>query len=164
MVTEATIGNQNRQEFLKIRNSYLTSATPIQSPEHLKGRQRSLQVLEHNQPTRRTPLPLPTHQRENSGVERLARRDSRAGPRSHPAGRPRCGRGGEVVRGGRARRCALCKPSRRARSCHWRATRPMLLPPGVKQRAGIAGAIATSPARMGSTLTPVRACPHRAHA
>ncbi|HEY4140768.1 MAG TPA: ATP-binding protein [Pseudolabrys sp.] len=28
-----------------IRNSYLTSAQPIQSPEHLKGRTRTLQLL-----------------------------------------------------------------------------------------------------------------------
>jgi MoxR-like ATPase len=28
-----------------IRNSFLTSAQPIQSPEHLKGRARTLQVL-----------------------------------------------------------------------------------------------------------------------
>ncbi|TDR94674.1 ATP-binding protein [Enterovirga rhinocerotis] len=35
----------NRDDFLKVRNSYLTSASPIQSPEHLKGRERSLSAL-----------------------------------------------------------------------------------------------------------------------
>lgn len=34
-----------REEFLIIRNSYLTSAQPIQSPQHLKGRTRPLQLL-----------------------------------------------------------------------------------------------------------------------
>jgi hypothetical protein len=34
-----------REEFLMIRNSYLTSARPIQTPEHLKGRTSALQSL-----------------------------------------------------------------------------------------------------------------------
>jgi energy-coupling factor transporter ATP-binding protein EcfA2 len=37
--------SMSREEFLMIRNSYLTSAQPIQSPQHLKGRARPLQVL-----------------------------------------------------------------------------------------------------------------------
>lgn len=36
----------SREEFLMIRNSYLTSAQPIQSPQHLKGRVRALQILQ----------------------------------------------------------------------------------------------------------------------
>ena len=35
-----------RDEFLTIRNAFLTSAQPIQSPEHLKGRTRALQALQ----------------------------------------------------------------------------------------------------------------------
>lgn len=34
-----------RQTFIKIRNEYLTSATPINSPEYLRGRQRALSSL-----------------------------------------------------------------------------------------------------------------------
>ena len=35
----------DRQHFLAVRNSYLTSARPIQSPEHLKGRAQTLNAL-----------------------------------------------------------------------------------------------------------------------
>jgi Cdc6-like AAA superfamily ATPase len=35
----------SREEFLKIRNSFLTSAQPVQSPQHLKGRTKAFQTL-----------------------------------------------------------------------------------------------------------------------
>jgi len=35
----------DRESFIRVRNRYLTSATPIQSPEYLKGRQRALSSL-----------------------------------------------------------------------------------------------------------------------
>jgi Cdc6-like AAA superfamily ATPase len=41
----AEFEKRNREEFLTIRNSFLTSARPVQSPEHLKGRQKTLQSL-----------------------------------------------------------------------------------------------------------------------
>ena len=42
---EMTRAAEEREKFLMIRNVYLTSARPIQSPEHLKGRVKSLKAL-----------------------------------------------------------------------------------------------------------------------
>ncbi|MBN9023823.1 MAG: ATP-binding protein, partial [Rhizobiales bacterium] len=44
-MSELRRSEQDREAFLQTRNAYLTSARPIQSPEHLKGRQRALQSL-----------------------------------------------------------------------------------------------------------------------
>lgn len=42
---EMTRASELREKFLMVRNIYLTSARPIQSPEHLKGRAKSLKAL-----------------------------------------------------------------------------------------------------------------------
>src|SRR5439155_6773529 len=46
MGSHNTRTSMTRDEFLTIRNAFLTSAQPIQSPEHLKGRTRALQALQ----------------------------------------------------------------------------------------------------------------------